>query len=327
MKRNTGIDFILIGFTMMIGLAEGAHLASVVLGWSFTRCAYLFAAAFFAMTLLLAVLCVYMKRKERRTDDKREETDVESDFRTEGDSRKTELAKQARGNVVRHILRGTFILIVLTQIIFIVTGSGIYRQADMTVEVVNSFLAEDGVYTVNPITGRPYTAGIPMRLKILCLPSLYGFHSIVTGVSALALVQKVVPVLVLLLSYGAYTSLGRMFFSENCGKRMGFLVAVSLLFWVSAYAWGMDGFGLLCCGWLGTTIRNSVLLPWLLSLVMRRKWFCSALCILAEACITWTLYGAGVGVLVVALVPAVEFVSRFAAKKRNAGQTGKEAAR
>ncbi len=41
------------------------------------------------------------------------------------------------------------------------------------------------------------------------------------------------------------------------------------------------------------TIRAAVLLPYLLSCLMDRKYTGVILCILAEACIVWTLYGAG----------------------------------
>ena len=137
-----------------------------------------------------------------------------------------------------------------------------------------------------------------MRLKILCLPSLYGFLCNVTGVSPLVLVQRVVPVAVLLCGYVAFAALGRTLFAEDKEKRACFLLVVSVLFWVGAYAYGMDGFNVLCCGWRGVTLRNAVLLPWLVSLMLRRKWLSVILCILAEACVVWTLYGMGVGLLV-----------------------------
>ena len=58
--------------------------------------------------------------------------------------------------------------------------------------------------------------------------------------------------------------------------------------------YGVDGFNLLCCGWRGVTIRNLVLLPWLFSLCLRGKRFGILLCLAAEVCLVWTLYGLGV---------------------------------
>ena len=55
-----------------------------------------------------------------------------------------------------------------------------------------------------------------------------------------------------------------------------------------------------------------VLLPYLLSCLMDRKYTGVILCILAEACIVWTLYGAGVCLLVtVAWLILGALVSQF----------------
>lgn len=78
------------------------------------------------------------------------------------------------------------------------------------------------------------------------------------------------------------------------------MVIVALLFWAGAYHYVMDGFGILYGGFKGTTIRNVVLMPYLLSLCLRRRWAAVFLCIAAEACIVWTLYGAGICLLTAA---------------------------
>lgn len=191
------------------------------------------------------------------------------------------------------LLYGIFALMVALQLIFIVMGNAIYRKGDMMVETVGSFLVSDGIYQVNPMTGMPYTEGLPLRLKILCLPTLYGALCRWTGLQPALVVQRIVPVLVLLSSYVSFSLLGRALFPENGRKRAWFLLLVSLLFWVEAYRYGMDGFNLLCCGWRGVAIRGGVLLPWTLSLCLRRKRLGVVLCVLAEASIVWTFYGCG----------------------------------
>lgn len=45
------------------------------------------------------------------------------------------------------------------------------------------------------------------------------------------------------------------------------------------------------------TIRAAVLLPYLFSCLLERKYLGAVLCILAEACMVWTVYGAGVCLL------------------------------
>ena len=60
------------------------------------------------------------------------------------------------------------------------------------------------------------------------------------------------------------------------------------------------------------TIRALVLLPYLLSCLMDRRYMGVILCILAEACMVWTLYGAGVCLLVtVAWLILGALVSQF----------------
>ena len=113
------------------------------------------------------------------------------------------------------------------------------------------------------------------------------------------MVWKVIPVVTLISSYTAFAMLAVSLFPKAGEKayrekRASFMTVVSLLMWVGAYQAGVDGFQLLCGGWMGVTIRNLVLLPWLLSLCIRKKWFWAVLCIPAEACIVWTLYGCGV---------------------------------
>lgn len=61
---------------------------------------------------------------------------------------------------------------------------------------------------------------------------------------------------------------------------------------------GVDGFDIFYGGFRGVTIRAAVLLPYLFSCLFERKYLGAVLCILAEACMVWTLYGAGVCLLV-----------------------------
>ena len=194
---------------------------------------------------------------------------------------------------------GIFGLLLLSQFAFIWMGDTNYRGGDMTVETVGSFLATDALYQVNPMTGLPYTQGIPSRLKILCLPALYASLSKLTGLSPMTVIWKVIPAVTLVSSYTAFALLSFSLFPKGEGdsgrkKRACFMIILSLLMWAGAYQPGMDGFQLLCGGWMGVTIRNLVFLPWLLSLCLRKKWLLAALCVPAEACIVWTLYGCGV---------------------------------
>lgn len=270
-------DFLIAAEIILIGLAEVAHLAAVSAGWPFARCALLF-GVLLCIALLCGICLWYLRR---------------------GRFGRLACSMPLPSSAVERGFYALCALLFLSQLVFVCLPDTAYRGGDMTVETVGSFLAEDALYRVNPMTGLPYTEGLPSRLKILCLPTLYGSLCKLTGLSPVAVVRKVVPVVTLVSCYTAFALLAVTLFPREEGtkcreKRACFLTVVSLLLWAGAYQVGMDGFGLLCCGWRGVVIRNLVLLPWLLSLCLRRRWLLAALCIPAEACMVWTLYGCGV---------------------------------
>jgi len=275
-KRNTLLDALLQGGMLFIGAAEAAHLMTLVMGWSFHRCAGLFLGVA-ALLCVLGAGYLLLQIRNRMTI-------------------KCSLECSGPGEGIPWGMAVVFAALLLSQLLFVCMGDCQYRQGDLTVETVESFLATDGIYQVNPLTGQPYTEGIPSRLKILCLPTLYGSLCKLLKISPLVLVHRIVPVVTLLGCYTAFAALGRCLFSER-KKRVCFLIAVAILLWTGTYLYGMDGFNLLYCGWRGVSIRNGVLLPWLISLCLRKKWFSVLLCILAEACMVWTFYGMGVCLL------------------------------
>ena len=87
---------------------------------------------------------------------------------------------------------------------------------------------------------------------------------------------------------------------------------------------GVDGFDLFYGGFRGVTIRAVVLLPYLLSCLIERNYFGAVLCILAEACMVWTLYGAGVCLLITVgwLVLRVLFLQFLQYEKRQHPKLG-----
>lgn len=273
-------DYFILAEIIVIGLAEASHLCGVFLGWPLSRCILLFGSFLLAAALFGAG---FFLRRSFRAQRGRGRSKSQKVFLKFGESFK-------ENGGFWGIL---FVFMALGQLIFICAGNTTYLERDMTVETVGSFLEEDGIYLVNPMTGFPYQGGIPLRLKILCLPTLYAAISKVTGMETVTVVRLVVPVITLISSYGAFHLLGGCLFPESGRKRACFLAMVSLLLWAGAYGYGMDGFGLLCCGWRGESIRGGILLPWLLSLCLRKKWLWAVLCVLAEACVVWTLYGLG----------------------------------
>lgn len=267
-------DRIIVGMTTVVGLAEAAHLAAVLAARPFTDAVRLFGLAGLLWGLAAAVICSRMRTKER------------------GDSARP----GGSGREVTPLLAAAalvFGLLALWQAITVASGRHIYLAGDMTVETVESFLETDGIYQADPLTGQAYEAGVPLRIRILCLPTLYGILCRVSGLQAAELVWKLAPLAVLLLSYLAFWILGGVFFEGDIEKRMLFMAVTALVFCVGDSMYGMDGFGLLCCGYRGVAIRGGILLPYTFGLALRGRWRAIVCCVLAEACIVWTLYGLG----------------------------------
>lgn len=267
-------DALIIGEMIVIGLAVAAHVTAVFTGQSFSRCAALFMILVGLSLAAAGCLLVYGRKSRTDRTDQTDRTDK--------------------------ILPGAFLVMALAQMIFVLWNAGVYTQGDMTVETVGSFLQTDGIYLTDPMTGQPFTAGMPTRLKILCLPTLYGIFCKFSGLWPDTVVTAAVPVMTFVGSYAAFYCVGTSLFPDNRKGRSCFLVTVVILNWVGSYMYGMDGFNLLYCGYRGVTIRNLVLIPYLVSLCLRKKWKPVILCILAEACIVWTLYGLGVCLLTAA---------------------------
>lgn len=294
-EEMTGTDSLLSGWMICIGLAEAAHLVAVVFGRSFSDCADLFTIAVVALMVISILILVpfYMRNKKR-----------------------VKRVKKAFGgeNKVCVVVFLTFGVIVLLQFISVVTMQTVYFDGDMTLETVNSFLADNAVYASNPMTGQPYTLGIPLRLKIIGLPTLYAMLCRCFGLRAEQVVLQVIPGAVLLGNYFIYGRIARGF-TEDRLKRGVFLLLVALLHMIGDYSYGMEGFGILHSGYRGLTIRLALLLPYTFCLLLRKKYRLIVLCILAEACIVWTLYGMGACVLVTAGFLCVTFVVRWLSDK------------
>lgn len=266
-------DALLTGWIAVIGMAEAAHLAAVVCGLSLSFCVFLFGTLTALLTLgSLAIWFFLCFRKGQG------------------------LERRSYGKP--SWMFAIPLVLFLSQAAYVLFSKDVYLSRDMTLETVVSFLNSDGIYQVNPMTGAAYRSGIPLRLKILCLPTLYSALCSIFSLEPQSVVWQAVPCVMYVCCYGAFSCVGRVLFPESDKRRCCFLTVTAVLLWVGSYSFGMDGFGMLFSGWRGVTIRNAVLIPYMISLCIRRKWRLAVLCIAAEACLVWTLYGAGACLLV-----------------------------
>lgn len=292
-------DAFLTGITVCIGISETAHLTAVFLEWPFDRCVKMLCLLAGGISLVILLWLARQRQKSKTDAFYRKAQEKEALRRKMTDSGYTS---------VQQILYAAFGLSVLLQIILIMTSDMTYWGGDMTRETVQSFLNSDSIYEVNPLTGQAYSAGIPLRLKILSLPTLYAGLCSTFGISPDFLLAKVIPAVVLIAGYLAYGRLAGVLFGRDRTKREIFLLVTSLLFWFGDYMTAMDGFGILHCGYRGTAIRAAVLFPYTICMCLRRKWKSAVLCIAAEACIVWTLYGMGACFITAVLLFLVRLV-------------------
>lgn len=292
-KRDSFADITVLFFIMVIGAAEAAHLLGVFFHRPVSECTVTFGVLAVLSAVALLILTV---------------------LRRPG-------APVQPLSVSEKLLLALFAFLAVSQILFMLIGKNVFVQGDMTVETVGSFLQTDAVYQVNPMTGRAYEDGLPSRLEVLCLPTLYAALCSIFHIRPEVLILYVVPVITLLCCYGAYICLAKSLFPEDRGRQLCFLAVAAFLIWIGSYGYGMDGFGLLFSGWRGITIRNTVLIPYAVSLCLRKKYVYLPLCVLAEVCIVWTLYGMGACVLVILGMTLVRFLRRGAGKEAADGGT------
>ncbi len=288
-KKVVFADNMISLFIFIIGAAEIANLLGVFFHRTVSECTVVFGVLAVFFTLAWGALTALLQRRTLP---------------------QTGQDKEKLMTRTEKLMAVVFGLLLLSQILFILIGKNVYVQGDMTLETVNAFLQTDAVYQVDPLTGKPYEAGLPTRIEVLCLPMLYASLSRIFHVRAETLVLCAVPVIVLLFCYGAYACLAKSLFPDSREKRLIFLTSVSVLIWVGSYSYGMDGFGVLFSGWRGVTLRNTVLIPYTVALCLRKDYVRTLLCVLAETCIVWTLYGLGACVPVILGIALVQQLIR-----------------
>ncbi|MED9904863.1 MAG: DUF6077 domain-containing protein [Lachnospiraceae bacterium] len=288
--QKTIPEKIIEGSLVVLGLAEAAHLAALFTGQPFHICAQIMAVLF----LCAVIFCVAVFFLQKRKTGKGKRPVHENRF-----------LKLFSVYPCLFVLIG---LLIVFQIIWNYWLHQPYLTADITGETVQTILASDGLYTQNPMTGAAFTEGMPLRLKILVLPTLYAAICRWTGIPVETLCYSIVPGIVLLLSYLVYSRWAVYLFPGEGKKQAGFLLFTALVYQFGCYSMAMDSSLLFFKGWQGAAIRAGIILPYALLCCLQEKWKSVVLCIFAEACIVWTLYGLGYTVVIAAVVLGIKLV-------------------
>lgn len=280
-KKNTYkitlSESILLGIIACIGAAEAVHVLGLMKHLSLSTCGKIWGILLLALGVVSVIGMIFLcKNKKERL------------FAFKG------------ATLEYSMVPFLFVGLLLFQALFVFCTKPIAIAGDITMETVQSFLNEDGIYKVMPLTGRPNENLIPMRYSVLSLPTVYSMLSQLFGQDPGLVVYHVVPVLVMIVVYFSYYHLsGVLFGMKALKKRYLFLVIVALLILFFDGSFASNGFGVLHGGYLGTTVRNMVLVPYVVAVSLQKQWWKAVLCILAEACIVWTFWGLGVCVVVV----------------------------
>lgn len=275
--RITLSESIILGMIACIGTAETVHVLGLVKHVPLGTCSKIWGFLLSVLCVVAVVVIVFWCKNKRERFFNMKDASLE-----------------------HSVIPLLFIALLLFQALFVFCMKPICVAGDISIETVQSFLHEDGIYRVMPLTGKINENMIPMRYAILGLPTLYAMLSQMFGQDVQVLVYHVIPVLVLMLSYLSYYYLsGVLFGTKAIKKRYLFLVIVALcvLFFDGSFA--SSGFGLLHGGYLGTTIRNMILIPYAVAAALKKQWWKAILCVLAEACIVWTFWGMGACVPIV----------------------------
>lgn len=300
-KQNSIAEKIIIGSILALGLAEVAHLAALFLDLSFSACAVIMVLLFWGGILVAGIRLFWLRRGRK-------------DVKPAG--------KSAEGVSVYTLLRVypvwtmVFIGVVLFQIIWNFWMHTPYIAQDITGETVQTMLSTDTIYKMNPLTGQVFSAGMPMRLKILVIPTLCGAVCKWTGLHAVTVCYRIMPMIVLLLSYLVYNRLAVYFFPKEGKKQLWFMIFVALVYQFGCYSQVADGFLLFFKGGQGDTFRACVLLPFALLCCLKSEWKKVALCLLAEVCVVWTFYGLGYVALTVCVVCIIRFAKYLADRRK-----------
>ena len=181
---------------------------------------------------------------------------------------------------------------------FIVIAFGIRVNSvgDETLETIRVFQKGNVMYTLDPLTGAPYSEGLPGRYKILSLTGLYAVLAEAFGTSPEVIIHNIMPAFWFIAGLCGIFSLSKSLYQgkENeLLKRSVYMLASILMLFASDLSAYAQGFAVLSQMWTGTAVRIWVLIPFMLYLLFERKYITALLPVLCEAFICRTQYGIG----------------------------------
>ncbi len=267
------VIWIVTGFWVLLGCTEMAHLITI---WTNrTLETYILLCGGFVTAGLLAYigfLCIFrhkiFPKKEK---------------------------KDTKGWVGYPIL---FALLTIITIVFMQRSYTPLLQ-EATYDIVLGNVKQGEIMSVHPFLGTGDVSGMPFRMEILGLSSLYSCLITISKQTPYIILCKVVPTIVWICAMLIYKAFADKLFPASKDKQWLFLCFIAFFFLMTANSEGMAGQRLFYAGFSAETIRGVVLLPYAVYVSWQRKWLLALLSILAEACLVWTTYGIGYSSIIV----------------------------
>lgn len=183
-------------------------------------------------------------------------------------------------------------------------------SGDQTLETVNSFISTGKLYSVDPLTGLPYTNGYPSRLSLMVLPFFYAVLCQTFSVSPMVLLWYIIPVYFMITGFMIFVCLGDALFKERKDKLIFYMICVFLLL-CSNVSIGSPGFDILHAGFRGSTFLNIILLNLTFCFCIKRKWVCCLLPVILEPLVASTAFGAGAAFFVTVIMLIISKLPLF----------------
>jgi len=173
-------------------------------------------------------------------------------------------------------------------------------ENDFTMETILTTLSSNAIYKYNSLTGELIQNGMPIRQKILTLPFFLAFMIKTFGYDTGLFVYRIFPCYIAFLSFLVFQRLSVFMFPDSLEKRMTFLHVFGFMTLVGDFGTKAPAYLLIFQGFTGYSVLVNVLLPYLFTSTLRKKWGIAALCAIAEIFLVWTTYGIGFSIITIA---------------------------
>ena len=259
--------WLVTGLWVILGCAEAAHLLTLMTDQSLQT--YNLLCGIFVLTgvLVYAGILTWWKRKAPKLESK----------------------KAKRKVTWQGVL---FVVLAVLTLVHFLRGY-VPDLEDAVYEITIGNVESGRIMEVHPFLGQTGGSGMPLRMKILGLSSLYSSLITISQQSTYMIICKVVPIVVWSCTMLVYWAFGEKLFPEDRGKRRLFLSLIAFFFLITSKSTGLAGYRLFFAGFSGETIRGVLLIPYALYVSWQRKWILAVLAIVAEACLVWTTWGIG----------------------------------